>query len=92
MVAEVLARAGDVALADNFARTMTDPESQAVALVYAARQVATSQACPMLAQALRLDAWRTAAHALVVHAPDVLTTVVDDLLAEQPAPSSSDAL
>ncbi|MFI5749886.1 hypothetical protein ACIBBE_29050 [Streptomyces sp. NPDC051644] len=78
---EVMALAGVVDRAEAVARTIDFfPVRQAEALVSVAGRVGADRAGPLIAQALRLDAWHTAAPALAVHRPDVLTLLADGLL------------
>lgn len=66
------------------ARSIDFPERQAEALVSVAARAGADRAGPLIAQALRLDTWHTAAPALAVHRPDVLTLVADELLLGRP--------
>jgi hypothetical protein len=84
-VAEMVAQAGDLDRAEALARTITDPDRQAWALAAVARHAGTARARPLIARALRLGTWYTAADVLAVVLPDALTVVADELLAGQPA-------
>jgi tetratricopeptide (TPR) repeat protein len=84
-VAETVAQAGDVDRAEALARTITDPDRQAWALAAVARHAGTARARPLIARALRLGTWHTAADVLAVLLPDALTVVADELLAGQRA-------
>ncbi|MFJ9820752.1 hypothetical protein ACIRU3_36895 [Streptomyces sp. NPDC101151] len=83
-VAETMAKLGDIDRAEAMARAIDVPEQHASALAKVARQAGTARSSRLIAQALRLGTWQTAADALAVVQPDVLTVVADDLLAPQP--------
>ncbi|MGW3952918.1 hypothetical protein ACWEKM_18785 [Streptomyces sp. NPDC004752] len=82
--AEALAQSGHIDQAEILARTIALPHWQAVALVEVARRTDTARAHHLLIQALRVDAWQTAADLLTLEIPDVLVKMVDELLASQP--------
>ncbi|WP_217514946.1 hypothetical protein, partial [Streptomyces lunaelactis] len=83
-VVEAWAAAGDIDRAEEIAWSISLTHYRAQALVNLASQVGAARAGPLIAQAVRLDAWQIAVDALAVALPDVLTAVADDLLSGQP--------
>ncbi|NUK32433.1 hypothetical protein HRW12_01295 [Streptomyces lunaelactis] len=83
-VVEAWAAAGGIDRAEEIAWSISLTHYRAQALVNLASQVGAARAGPLIAQAVRLDAWQIAVDALAVALPDVLTAVADDLLSGQP--------
>ncbi|MFG2593652.1 hypothetical protein [Streptomyces sp. NPDC048438] len=79
--AEVLARVGETEHALSTVSTLVEPGRQARALAAVALHVEPAHAQRLIAQALRLDDWKTSAEALSAVRPEVLLAVAEELLA-----------